>query len=172
MNRVVIFGNSGSGKSTLARSYSANLGAAHLDLDSIAWATAGVRKEVAESIKDLESFVGAHESWVIEGCYGSLIRAAAASASEMYFLNPSIEECQQNCRTRPWEPHKYETEEAQEENLEMLLEWVANYETRNDEFSLQEHRAIFESFRGKKEELKSNIEAQRLALESAPRFTP
>ncbi len=168
MNRVVIFGNSGSGKSTLARRYSAHLGAAHLDLDTIAWATAGVRKEVDESVRDLETFISAHESWVIEGCYGSLIRAAAASASEMCFLNPGVEECQQNCRARPWEPHKYESEEAQEKNLEMLLEWVADYESRNDEFSLQEHRAIFESFGGKKVEVKSNMETQRKAGESAP----
>lgn len=166
MIRIVIFGNSGSGKSTLASCYATIPGVGYLDLDTIAWDTPGVRKETAESIEELHTFMRDRESWVIEGCYGSLIAEAAKTATEIIFLNPGIEECRKNCRARPWEPHKYESREAQDANLEMLLQWVAEYETRTDEFSLPAHRQIFESFGGKKQELKSNLETQNKAMKA------
>lgn len=166
MIKVVIFGNSGSGKSTLARRFAAHPGVGYLDLDNIAWVASGERKDIPESIEELKAFMNTHTSWVIEGCYGSLIQEAAKSASALIFLNPGIEACQKNCRARPWEPHKYETSDAQDKNLDMLLSWVADYEVRKDEFSLQAHRDIFDSFCGNKLELKSNAEAQSKAIES------
>jgi hypothetical protein len=42
----------------------------------------------------------------------------------------------------------------------MLLEWVREYETREDEFSLQEHRKLFDDHRGKKVEYGSNEAAR------------
>lgn len=167
MKRIVIYGNSGSGKSTLAGCYAMNPDVEHLDLDSIAWESAGVRRRVSDSIKDLKAFMASHDSWVIEGCYGSLVKEAADSATELIFLNPGIEDCQGNCRSRPWEQHKYNTKEDQDKNLGMLLGWVAEYETRTDEFSLQVHKGIFDSFVGTKHELKSNSETQSKTEEAA-----
>lgn len=172
MNKIVIFGNSGSGKSTLARRYSEGLGLEHLDLDTIAWDESGVRKSASDSIAELHAFIDAHQSWVIEGCYSSLIKEASNSASELIFLNIPFEACQENCRERPWEPHKYETREDQDRNLEMLLDWVAEYETRTDEFSLKAHKEIFDSFTGKKDELKSNEESQNKTVVSTPIRAP
>lgn len=158
MKRVVIFGNSGSGKSTLARHLAKEHQLQHLDLDEIAWESPAVRRDIAESIEALQSFAAEHAEWVIEGCYGSLITEAASAATEIIFLNPGVETCQENCRSRPWERHKYQSKEEQDSNLEMLLNWVADYETRTDEFSLSAHRRIFDAYPGTKRELLSNGE--------------
>jgi adenylate kinase family enzyme len=149
--RVVIIGNSGSGKSTLAREL-AREGAAVLPLDDIAWNPGVVRKPLEASVSLLEDFVRGHESWVVEGCYGELVRAALVHCDELIFLNPGIEACLVNCRRRPWEPGKYESKEAQDAGLDSLLAWVATYETRDDEFGLDCHRELYEGFAGSKRE--------------------
>ena len=165
MERIIIFGNSGSGKSTLALALAKRLRAPHLDLDVIAWKAdqPGVRAAPEESLRQLMSFIEGSECWVIEGCYSGLLREAAAYCTEMIFLHPGTEACQENCRARPWEPHKYPSREAQDANLRMLLEWVAEYETREDEFSLVEHRKLFDEFAGRKVEYRSNAEAFKRA---------
>ena len=127
----------------------------HLDLDSVSWATPGVRKSFADSVSEIKSFIEKHESWVIEGCYGSLLAEVAAYCTEMHFLNPGIDACLRNNRQRPWEPHKYESKAAQDKNLEMLQAWVSEYEKREDEYSLQQHRFIFDNFKGHKQEHKN-----------------
>jgi hypothetical protein len=72
------------------------------------------------------------------------------------FLNPGIEACVANARRRPWEPHKYASKEKQDANLDMLIGWIREYETRSDEtFSRSTHRALFDSFAGDKIELTS-----------------
>ena len=169
MCRVVIFGNSGSGKTSLARRLSGEMNWPHLDLDSIAWKEADppVRAELAESVAGIEDFRANNSSWVIEGCYASLIAHAARHATDMVFLNIGTEACVENCRSRPWEPEKYPSEAAQNENLAMLIDWVKAYDTRDDEFSLREHRAIYEAFGGKKVEIKTNAEAKNMAPPSA-----
>ena len=57
-----------------------------------------------------------------------------------------------HCRARPWEPEKYASPEEQDERLAFLLDWVRSYETRDDEYGLARHRAVFESFDGPKRE--------------------
>jgi adenylate kinase family enzyme len=167
MNRILVFGNSGSGKTTLANRYAECLGLEHFDLDTIAWESPGVRKSLSGSLRDLEAFMAAQDRWVIEGCYGSLLKEASRRADGLVFLNPGVEVCLENCRKRPWEPHKYDTSDEQNRNLQMLLSWVAEYETRTDEFSLAAHRKIFDSFRRTKRELTSNAEARDYLAESA-----
>ena len=65
--RILIFGNSGSGISTMARQLCRELGIPHLDLDSLAWESAGVRKTLATSIAEMEEFVHDKDDWIIEG---------------------------------------------------------------------------------------------------------
>ncbi|GIZ11003.1 hypothetical protein NCCP436_04190 [Pseudomonas sp. NCCP-436] len=72
---------------------------------------------------------------------------------ELIFLNPGVEICIAHCRARPWEPEKFSSKEEQDENLENLIEWVAAYDTRSDEYGLRRHRALYEAFKGKKCEL-------------------
>lgn len=155
MRRIVVFGNSGSGKTTLARRLTSQHGLAHLDLDSLAWDTPGVRRSLTESASAIRDFIGENSEWVIEGCYGDLVEQVLPDASEVCFLNPGIEACIANCRARPWEPAKYSSKEAQDRKLEFLLDWVREYESRTDEYSLARHRELFESFQGTKVELSS-----------------
>ena len=123
MRRVVVFGNSASGKSTLAKYFAASDGLSHFDLDSIAWLPTDPpeRMPVHVSAKQVHQFIASHSAWVIEGCYADLIEIAEPYATEMVFLNLSVDECVSNAKKRPWEPHKYASEEMQDANLEMLI---------------------------------------------------
>jgi adenylate kinase family enzyme len=166
--RHVVVGNSGSGKSTLAARIARDAGAAHLDLDTLAWqpVTPPRRRPLAESTSELGAFMAGHEHWVIEGCYADLLAAALPRCSRLVFLNPGIESCVANARLRPWEPHKYPSRQAQDANLEMLIGWIRDYEVRADVFSLAAHRALFDRFAGDKLELTSR---EAIAAYRAPR---
>ena len=91
--RILILGNSGSGKTTMARELRDELGIAHLDLDTIAWAMPGERLPLAESVVALAAFRRAQSSWVVEGSYASLVEAALPLCTELRFLNPGVEAC-------------------------------------------------------------------------------
>lgn len=151
MRRILLFGNSGSGKSTLAASL-ANAELTHLDLDSLAWLPTQPpqRMPLAESKALIDEFTSNNESWVIEGCYTDLLEMLADKATEVVFLNLPIEQCLKNASSRPWEPHKYASKEAQDANLEMLKDWIVQYEHRDDVFSLAAHTGFYEGFSGTK----------------------
>jgi len=152
VSRVLIFGNSGSGKSTLARHLSATEGLAHLDLDTLAWLPMSPprRMPIGESRLKIEAFLRDHDNWVIEGCYTDLLELVAQEASEVIFMDLGVEHCVANAMSRPWEPHKYESKQAQDANLEMLIDWIRDYKTRVDTFSYDSHRRFYDSFEGKK----------------------
>lgn len=156
--KVILLGNAGAGKSTLARGLMQREPAARLSLDEVAFAGGTDRRPLEESVADVLAFVAANESWIIEGCYADILEAVLGHAGELYFLNPGVETCVAHCRARPWEPEKYATREAQEHNLDMLIEWVRSYETRDDEYGLRRHRALFAAFDGRKRELKDPVE--------------
>jgi adenylate kinase family enzyme len=168
MSRIVIFGNAGSGKSTLAAALARELGLEHLDLDTLAWERANPtqRRSLIESQGDISNFLQAHDKWVIEGCYSDLLSMAISSCNKLIFLNPGVETCIRNCCSRPWEPHKYPSMEAQNRNLVMLVSWVREYETRDDEFSLKRHRELFAQFCGEKVEYTANIQVSNNALQA------
>ncbi len=157
MTRLVVLGNSGSGKSTLARRLAGARGLAHLDLDTCAWEPGKPprRRPPRESAREIAAFIDANAAWVVEGCYAGLLALPLARCTLAIFLNPGVEACIANAEARPWEPHKYPSKAAQDENLEMLRAWIRDYEVRKDEFSLAAHRALFDGFRGEKVELSS-----------------
>jgi len=146
--RVLVFGNSGSGKSTCARALAAREGLAYLDLDLIVWEPGkiAVQRSTESVAASLRSFIDSHAAWVIEGCYGELVRAASAHCTLMVFLNPGMDACLANNLRRPWEPHKYASLELQNTMLGQLQEWVAGYYQRKDAWSYQVHREIFDAF--------------------------
>ena len=158
MNRVIIFGNSGSGKSTLAKRLTKQYGCAHLDLDTIAWlaTTPPQRQSLDVSQRQIDDFVKENESWVIEGCYADLLELVAASATKAIFLNLPVSQCIENAKNRPFEPHKYESKAAQDANLEMLIDWIAQYDVRNDTFSKQAHQKLYAEFTGEKNIILTN----------------
>lgn len=152
MRKVLIFGNSGSGKSTLAVKISNDEGLAHLDLDSLAWlpTTPPERAPILESELKINNFINLNHDWVIEGCYTDLLELVAPMASEIIFMNLSVDKCIINAKKRPWEPHKYKSKEDQDKNLDMLLTWIKQYTERNDVCSFTSHTKFYEQFCGTK----------------------
>lgn len=163
--RIVIIGNAGSGKSTLARTLGRRYRAPLLDLDTVAWEPGQIavarRPEVAA--EDVRAFCDAHGAWIIEGCYGALARATLHDRPLLLLLDPGVEACLANCRARPWEPHKYDSPEAQNAKLPFLLTWVAAYETRTEDPARATHEALFTAYDGPK---------QRLTTRPGPDFEP
>lgn len=162
--RVIVFGNSGSGKSTLSRRLARGWDLAHLDLDVLAWARTDppTRRPLEESLAEVDAFIEENPRWVIEGCYADLYETILPRRPLMVFLDPGIESCVANARARPWEPHKYATREAQDEQLAFLIGWIREYETRDDEFSRAAHRALFDAYEGDRIRCASNEETARL----------
>ena len=158
MKRILIFGNSGSGKSTLAKKLSSTHQLSHLDLDTLAWLPTAPpeRKSLEESESEILSFINSNQDWVIEGCYSDLLEIALPYSSEIIYLNLPIELCIENARNRPWEPHKYDSKEAQDANLEMLVDWISQYSSRTDTFSEASHQALYAQYAGSKRMLISN----------------
>jgi adenylate kinase family enzyme len=159
LNKIVIFGNSGSGKSTLAKALALKNDLAHLDLDTVAWKPImpPERLSILESSKSINDFLFVNSGWVIEGCYSDLLALVIQQADEVIFLNLPVAACIENTKNRPWEPHKYETKEAQDSNLDMLINWISQYTVRNDTFSKVAHEKLFSNFQGKKSKYVSNI---------------
>ena len=162
---IVIFGNSGAGKSTLALNMARRHNLAHLDLDTIAWLPSSVpeRRPHEQSREHVEQFTHHNKYWVIEGCYSDLIELVIEKASEVIFLNLPVSMCIDNARERPWEPHKYASKKAQDANLDMLIDWIKQYEVRDDTFSQSAHQRLFDAFTGVKKEYTSNVPHAELA---------
>ena len=158
MKKIVIFGNSGSGKTTLAKEICESEGLPHLDLDMLAWKLTEPpeRRPILESKVQMDGFTDANKDWVIEGCYSDLLEIVIPKSNEIIFLNLPIAECIANARQRPWEPHKYESKEAQDTNLELLTDWISQYINRNDTFSKESHAALYRNYSGKKTMYTSN----------------
>lgn len=159
MSNILIFGNSGSGKSTLAKSICKSQGLAHLDLDTLAWeaTTPPERKSLKTSKMEIDNFIKLNDSWIIEGCYTDLLKLVEPYSSEIIFLNLPTEICISNAKSRPWEPHKYESKQAQDENLDMLIDWIAQYTKRNDTFSMRAHQNFYNNYSRKKQIINSNV---------------
>lgn len=158
MSKIVIFGNSGSGKSTFANALVEQQGLAHLDLDTVAWKPVmpPQRESLEVSHEAIKAFTQVHSSWVIEGCYADLLELVLEQAEQLIYLNLPVELCMENARQRPWEPHKYESKEAQDANLAMLLDWIGQYQKRQDTFSQLAHQKLFDEFSGNKTMYTSN----------------
>jgi adenylate kinase family enzyme len=158
LRKILIFGNSGSGKSTLAKKISSSEDVSHLDLDTLAWKPTipPERRALKESESEISNFVNSNGRWIIEGCYSDLLEIALPFSNEIIFMNLPVESCIENARNRPWEPHKYESERAQDNNLEMLIDWISQYSQRNDSFSEVAHKNLYEEYSGKKSMIFSN----------------
>lgn len=166
--KIAILGNSGSGKTTLARHLAAGGSVAVLDLDLVFWQP-GVPTErpSAERIAEVQCFCREHTSWIIEGCYADLIEASFPWNPELIFLDPGRAACLANCRQRPLEPHKYRTKEDQDQNLEFLFQWVADYYERDGLMSYAAHQALYARYPGPKRRI-SEQQASPPAATSNP----
>jgi hypothetical protein len=130
----------------------------HLDLDTIAWEVGDPpqRTSLEKAGAEMEAFLGAATGWAIEGCYADLIELVLPESTEIIFLDLPVQDCIANAKARPWEPHKYESPEAQNANLSMLIDWISQYPYRDGEFSRGAHAALFRDYPGKKTIVTSN----------------
>ncbi|MEX1317558.1 MAG: hypothetical protein AB1Z22_10595 [Synechococcaceae cyanobacterium] len=76
------------------------------------------------------------------------MRTALAFHPRLIWLDPGIEVCLENCRARPWGPHKHASAAEQNQRLPALLEWLAGYDERDGELGRAEHRQCFLSCNG------------------------
>ena len=156
--RLILLGNAGAGKSTMARRLMGSANIPRLSLDEIAWNEGFPfprRKPLEQSLTLLRQFIRSNDQWIIEGCYADLVEAALPHCTELRFLNPGVETCVAHCNRRPWEPSKFSSAEEQNAMLTQLIQWVKDYETREDEYGLKQHRRIFSGFSGPKREYTS-----------------
>lgn len=158
--RILVFGNSGSGKTTYARAVAHTHGLGHLDLDSIVWEPEqiAVPRPHDAIMASLGEFLDSHSDWVVEGCYGELVEVGSSQCTELVFLNPGLDACLANNLRRPWEPSKYTSVEEQDAMLDDLQAWVTTYYTRDDPWSYQAHRRVFDAHPGQKVEYDSAME--------------
>ena len=158
MSRTLIFGNSGSGKSTLAAHIHQRDNVPHFDLDTVAWQSGSppIRNPLPLSIKLINNDISLQQDWVIEGCYSDLLLELLPLATRIIYLDLPQKICVKNAKNRPWEPHKYSSKQQQDANLKMLIKWIEEYDSRNDNFSRQSHLAIYNAFSGEKIRLKDN----------------
>jgi adenylate kinase family enzyme len=161
--RISIIGNSGSGKSMLARALASDISTQVLDLDLVFWDSGAIERPSTVRIAEVQKFCREHESWIIEGCYSDLIEASFPWRPELIFMDPGQEVCISNCRRRPHEPHKYRTPEEQDQNLDFLLAWVANYYEREGLMSYRSHNELFSCYDGPKRRVTEQIEARQAA---------
>ena len=153
--KVVLLGNAGAGKTTLARALMGADEIPCLALDEVAFLDGAVRRPLVESIAAVREFIGRYDHWILEGCYSDIIEPILGDCEALVFLNPGVATCIQHCRERPWEPEKFASPSEQLANLDNLIAWVSEYEVRPDEYGLQRHRRLFDTFRGRKFELRS-----------------
>ncbi|AYF99731.1 adenylate kinase [Lactococcus allomyrinae] len=69
--KIILIGSSGSGKSTLTRELSVLTESSVLHLDRVFHATTQQPREVLR--QTTRSFIASHESWIIDGNYGSTL---------------------------------------------------------------------------------------------------
>lgn len=165
---VILLGNAGAGKSTLSRLITAQRPAACLSLDAVAFSDGPERRPLQDSIDEVRRWISGQSSWVIEGCYADIIEPILDWCDELIFLNPGVETCVAHCRSRPWEPQKFSSPQEQNENLDNLIQWVRSYETRADEYGLSRHRALYDSFDGRKWELTHPSQYERFLSGPSP----
>jgi hypothetical protein len=105
---------------------------------------------LSESRVLIDEFTENNGSWVIEGCYTDLLELLAEKTTAIVFLNLPLEQCLLNASLRPWEPYKYASKEAQDANLEMLIDWITQEEQGDDVFSIAARIQFYEGFSGTK----------------------
>jgi hypothetical protein len=103
------------------------------------------------------------QQFVTSGRFARRARTGSLAYSPvLLFLEPGVEACLANCSSRPWEPHKYESQQVQDQHLQFLLTWVREYYTRDGELSLAAHQALFDEYRGPKHKLTARVDPASL----------
>ena len=153
VRRIVIYGNAGAGKSWRARELAERYELPILALDDIAWSDDwAVERPRSETLAELAEFAESTSAWIIEGCYGDLIEAVLPHCTQLLFMNPGTETCVENCHKRGSRLPEGATDKERTDEIDQLIAWVRQYDSRTDEFGFPRHRQLFDDFDGAKRE--------------------
>lgn len=146
MSKILILGNSGSGKSYAAKRLSEFSGIPATHLDKIFWEPGGCNIKRSRDLvrRDLDQAKDC-DSWIIEGCFGDLIKYCAPVADLLLFLDLPWHECESNLKARGYEPEKWSDQDLGRRQFSDLLTWASGYWSRNDKFSRSYHSDIYDS---------------------------
>jgi adenylate kinase family enzyme len=92
MRRVLIIGPCGSGKSTLARELAPRMGLPLTHMDQLGWQAGWVETDKAQLNARLAEVL-AHDTWLIEGNYGSTLAPRLERADTVLYLDFPIRLC-------------------------------------------------------------------------------
>lgn len=160
--RTLVIGNSGSGKSWFSQRLADRMKCRAFDLDFFHWEPGGCHQARDSDLAlQLVRQAAATDGWVIEGVYGRLAQEALSRASALVWLDPPVEECLVNLRTRGLRRG------GDAEAFAALLAWAADYPDRLTSSSRQGHHRLFHEFPGQKLHLANRADVRRV-LDSVP----
>ena len=142
MKRILVIGCPGSGKSYFAKRLGLILNLPVIHMDNLYWK----KDKTSISHEELENNLKPYlekDSWIIDGNYHRTLKMRLKSATDVFFLDVSREECIQGMLERidqerddiPW----VETKEDAEE----LIAWTEDYEKRTK----QEEEALLNEYK-------------------------
>ena len=150
--RILIIGNSGAGKSWLREKLSGLVRSPGIDLDSLHWEKAGVKRDEMEA-RRLVSEAACGDVWVIESVYGWLAEVAAPRANMLIWLDLSWDACRTGLQARGI---------AHGRAGQDLWCWAQDYWSRKTSSSFEGHARIFYKFGLEKHRLCSRTKIEAL----------
>ncbi|RDH46356.1 hypothetical protein [Zooshikella ganghwensis] len=144
MERIVVIGNGGSGKSFLSGEIAKANGNKLISLDDLFWEPEGFNTKRPKEIvrRDIE-LLKVKSIWVVEGVFGALAEAFMPYSDLVIFLDVPWEVCKASILSRIRQGQT-------EDSLKRLIDWCAEYYTRESKNSHSFHYALYECFNGDK----------------------
>lgn len=147
MPRIIIIGNSGSGKTYLAEQLSTRFTIPVIHLDSLYWEPGGFSLKRPKEVVSIEiKTLKTGEDWIVEGVFGELALQFAENAQHLIWLDMDWGNCKNNLLARGSESGQQLAPQKADQHFRELLEWAANYWTREDLRSHSGHKSIFADF--------------------------
>lgn len=158
--RTLVIGNSGSGKGWIAGRIARSLDIGMIDLDTIRWDGAGYRvARDKDAAREIVRRTASEPRWVMEGVHGWLAAEAADRATALIWLDLAIDLCLDDLKARG-------PRGGDKDGYETVLEWTAQYGTRQDSTSFSGHLSLFAAHRGRKVRLRSRAEMNEFLAET------
>jgi len=160
--KTIIIGNGGSGKTWLAGELATTADTEVIHLDNLFWLPGGFNKK--RNIEEVTLLIVQskyHNNWIVEGVFGELAVQYFDVAEILIWVNMPWELCRFRLNKRGSESKRHMDRVQSEKGLQKLLVWASHYHDRTDLRSHTGHQALFNSFQGRKIELKSEDEVNQ-----------
>lgn len=139
MDRIFIIGNGGSGKSWLAERLGEKLGVPPVHLDQLHWLPNFAGERPRDERDRLVAEVAAGSAWIMDGIYGSILKAVLPRVTTLIWLDVADEECVANLKQRG------QTGGGTEAQFEELLDYTRGYRLRKNHLnSFDGHQRLFD----------------------------